>query len=367
MPIKIGIITHHYINNFGAFLQLYALYRTLQSLLPDATVEVIDFRVEKHYFQNRRSLFIRKIRPSYVKEDVHRWLKEIQLAFIYRSERCRMKFSRPVKNATEINTLHYDAVVIGSDEVWYYGDSSYSPVKFGSGLSSAKIVSYAPSIGGMMPDRSLPEEIPIGLNAFTHLSARDKNTVILAKSHVNKPVTEVLDPIFLYNFEETVLPGGIAAEKYIVCYYEEGWDEDLVNIIKQHAASQQLRIVGAGCASSWYDRCLVNITPFEWVSIFKHAAMVITGTFHGAAFGLKFNKKLIACPGNNFPNRIEKTISLLTTLGAESFMLDAQAHHVAADLQKIIDSTFDMPAIQSLIARKRAESIDFLKSALLDL
>lgn len=364
MPKKIGIITHHYVNNFGAFLQLYGLYRTLQMLNPDASVEVVDFRVGKHYFQNRRNLFLRKIRVRYAKEDILRWLKEIRLAFIYQRERNRMSFSRHVKTSREINNLHYDAVIIGSDEVWYYGNSAYSPVKFGYGLMASKIISYAPSVGGMMTTCRFPDEIPIGLKNFTHLSGRDKNTVNLAERCTQKSVNEVLDPTFLYDFEETELPEGIAAKKYIACYYEEGWSDDLIRIIKQFAASHQLLIVGAGCASSWYDRSLVNITPFQWVSLFKHAVMVITGTFHGTVFGLKFNKKVIACPGKKFPNRIEKIISLLNSLGVEDYMLDTQSSTAAADLQKIIDRTFDMTTIQSVIARKRAESADFLNCAL---
>lgn len=366
MPKKIGIITHHYVNNFGAFLQLFALYHTLQSLFPDAIIEVIDYRVEKHYFQNRRSLFFRKIRTNHAQEDIHRWLKEIQLAFIYRHERRRMDFSRPVKTAAGINALHYDAVVIGSDEVWYYGDSAYSPVKFGYGLSSAKIVSYAPSVGGMMVTQSLPDEILTGLRTFTHLSARDENTTILAKKYTNNSVPVVLDPTFLYNFQDTVLSGSVNDGKYIVCYYDEGLDENLIRIIKQYASSKQLRIVGAGCSSSWYDQSLVNITPFDWVSLFKHATMVITGTFHGVVFGLKFNKKTIACPGKNFPNRIQKIISLLSLLGAEDCMLDTSTTDADFILQKMMNTTSNMTPIQSRISRKRADSIDFLKYALLD-
>ena len=30
--MKIGILTHHYINNFGAFLQAYALQTALQEM-----------------------------------------------------------------------------------------------------------------------------------------------------------------------------------------------------------------------------------------------------------------------------------------------------------------------------------------------
>jgi hypothetical protein len=364
MSQKIGIITHHYTNNFGAFLQLFALYRTLQSLLPGAAVEVIDFRVGKHYFTNRRCLFLRKIRRGHIREDIYRWVKEIQLAFAYRRERSRMRFSRPVTTAEEINALQYDAVVIGSDEVWYYGDSAYSPVKFGHGLCSSRIVSYAPSVGGMEIDGELPEEIPSGLKAFTHLSARDRNAAALAKRHTDKPVQEVLDPTLLYDYEEATLPGGLTPGGYIVCYYEEGWSEELVQALRAYAALRGLSIVGAGCAAHWYDRSLVHVTPFEWVSLFKHAALVITGTFHGTVFGLKFHKKVIACPGKKFPNRQQKILSLLNTLGALGLYFDAQSEHAASDLERMLQTEFDERAVRSALVDKKAQSFDFLTCAL---
>lgn len=46
----IGIITHHYIKNYGAFLQAYALQETLKILYPFSEVEIINYINRKHYF-----------------------------------------------------------------------------------------------------------------------------------------------------------------------------------------------------------------------------------------------------------------------------------------------------------------------------
>jgi hypothetical protein len=37
---QIGIITHHYVHNYGAFLQSYALQGTLISLYPSTEIEI---------------------------------------------------------------------------------------------------------------------------------------------------------------------------------------------------------------------------------------------------------------------------------------------------------------------------------------
>ena len=40
--MKIGILTHQYVNNFGAFLQAWALREAVARLIPEADVEIID-------------------------------------------------------------------------------------------------------------------------------------------------------------------------------------------------------------------------------------------------------------------------------------------------------------------------------------
>lgn len=41
--MKIGILTHHYVKNYGAFLQMKGMYETLQRLYPEAEVTVVDY------------------------------------------------------------------------------------------------------------------------------------------------------------------------------------------------------------------------------------------------------------------------------------------------------------------------------------
>jgi len=50
--MKIGILTHHYINNFGAFLQAYALQTALQEMYPNDEVQIIDCMNVKHFVIN---------------------------------------------------------------------------------------------------------------------------------------------------------------------------------------------------------------------------------------------------------------------------------------------------------------------------
>ena len=47
--MKIGIITHHYVKNYGAYLQLYALMSKIKEFDNEIDIEVIDKIILKHY------------------------------------------------------------------------------------------------------------------------------------------------------------------------------------------------------------------------------------------------------------------------------------------------------------------------------
>lgn len=51
--MKIGILTHHTVVNFGAFLQAYALQEAVKELYPDADVKIINFIHIKHSLVSR--------------------------------------------------------------------------------------------------------------------------------------------------------------------------------------------------------------------------------------------------------------------------------------------------------------------------
>lgn len=50
--MRIGILTHHYVKNYGAFLQMKGMYETLQRLYPEAEVTVINYVNQKHWRRN---------------------------------------------------------------------------------------------------------------------------------------------------------------------------------------------------------------------------------------------------------------------------------------------------------------------------
>ena len=50
--MRIGILTHHYVKNYGAFLQMKAMYETLRRLYPKAEIVVVNYVNPRHWRKN---------------------------------------------------------------------------------------------------------------------------------------------------------------------------------------------------------------------------------------------------------------------------------------------------------------------------
>ena len=50
--MRIGILTHHYVKNYGAFLQMKALYETLREVYPKADIRIVNFICQEHLWRN---------------------------------------------------------------------------------------------------------------------------------------------------------------------------------------------------------------------------------------------------------------------------------------------------------------------------
>ena len=73
--MKIGILTHQYINNYGAFLQAWALRKAISELFPEDEVQIIDYVNVKHYIINAGGWF----RFYKNRETLKEWFAKVQL------------------------------------------------------------------------------------------------------------------------------------------------------------------------------------------------------------------------------------------------------------------------------------------------
>lgn len=352
--MKIGILTHHTVVNFGAFLQAYALQETVKKLYPCADVRIINFIHLRHFLINTLGWFLFYKNRQNVKHLINIY----SLPFTLKSARKKHMHLTPLCfTGSAINRMNFDTIIVGSDEVWNYGDhKSFNAIKFGYGLDCRNLISYAPSAGNS--DLSnIPAIVSEGLKRFNHISARDMNTKLLAEKVTGRLITEVLDPTFLYPLKSEPNPC-LPKSDYILFYYCEHLPEKIKKQIWAYAEKHNLKVFGAGESDCDYDQCTVNMTPFQWIDMFRHARFIFTGTFHGAVFAILDHRQFKVHLTNK--GRIAKVGALLDNLGITDRMMgDDYEFDLSAQSNEI-----DYDSVQAIIKKRRVESIEYLKKAI---
>lgn len=356
--MKIGIITHHYIKNYGAFLQTYALQQYLTETYPDAEVVIVNYVKRKHQIINIGGCF----RFFWKKESIGAYLEKIKIPGTFsKAEKQYLNITKKVRNAEEINALELDAIIIGSDEVWHYEDKSASPIKFAVGLKADKIISYAPSCGGVNLDHPIPNYVQEGLKKFTSLSARDDLSEQLVQRVLNITPARVLDPTLLYDFPvyEDAFTRKIKQEKYLLMYFCERLPEEGHQKIRDYADAHGWKIYGAGEYAKYYSEITINVSPFQWVEMFRNAQFVLTGTFHGAVFSLITQRNFAAYVTN--PSRVKKVNSLLGEFDLTDRIFEAGE---IARMEHLMDTSIDYSRFNERKEQVRQSSYAFLEQAL---
>lgn len=351
--MKIGILTHHYINNFGAFLQAYALQQAVKELCPDDEVHMIDDINLKHFIINVGGWF----RFYKDKENLENWLQKIRLPGTFAKVRkTHLDLTKRCYHASEVDALQLDCIIVGSDEVWNYNETKgNAKIKFGEGLSCKKLIAYAPSVGNT-DGLDLPAYVENGIRRFHAVSARDDLTEQLASRIRKEPICRVVDPTFLAEIPEEEIPG--IQQPYLMFYYCDGLPKEQKDALFHYARENGYAVYGAGENDKRYTKTTVNLTPFQWVWMFRHAKYVVTGTFHGVVFSM-LNHRDFACYMTN-PSRIKKVGSLLSEFGLSC----RQADGTAEDILRILKQPIDYAAFDKIAEEKITESKNFLTEAI---
>lgn len=366
--MKVGILTFHHTTNYGATLQAYALWKTIKQYGHD--VEIIDYRPYKTAINYLGRLMpIKPVHGNYSKYKLEsRFIPYLIQAWRMRrflvSKMDLSKEKTYRKNGLEKFSDKYDTVICGSDQIWHTKD------KFIGGFNSSffldfvdrektKKMSYAPSFGQTKSLGEYREPISQLIGQFDNISVRDNNSLRLIEQECNKPATKVLDPTFLNNFSEFKAKPKVDRE-YVLLYSIKSYTAEQENKIKSLIESvPQLKnsfIVSLARPSKIADLNLITIDPEEWVGYFRNAAYVITSSFHGTIFSLKFKRQftIFTRPDN------VKIKDLLRDLNLESRIIDHKETSLFSQQSAIID----YEPVDTILEKKITESKNYLVEAL---
>ena len=350
--MKIGILTHHTINNFGAFLQTWALQEKLKALFPQDEVQVIHYIIPKQNIINIGGFF--RFYPGV--ETPASWCAKVTQPLLFaESRRKYLNLTKPVYNAAQINALGLDCIVIGSDEVWNYLDpKGFSLIKYSAGLAAKSIVAYAPSTG-KATGLDAPQQVRDAMRGFTALSARDEGAETLCRTALGVTPAMVCDPTFLTPTPEvhSEKMDALTEKPYVLFYYCNGIPHDVKRQLIDRAKAEGYAVLGGGEYDRLYSQQSVRLTPFEWAELFRRAEYVYTGTFHGAVFSI-LNRKDFRVYAS-IDSRVKKIDALLRQFGIGNRNLLSESPAAGGRI--------DYDAVYRTVNKLREESSDYLLSA----
>lgn len=362
--MKVGVITFHSANNYGAVLQTWALQKVLKELGAKPGVinyhpDIIDGLYDpmklkkgitrdllklKVYIRNRKSLIRYKKFKSFIRT-------KLNLIGDYRT----------YKDLVEAR-LNLDAYIVGSDQVWnptHIGgfDPAYY-LEFAE--QGSRRISYAASLGTDYIAAKYKNKMEKALKGFTAISVRERSVQAAVSELADKPVEVVLDPTLLLNVEDydEIKIKSKYKKPYILVYSIEK-NAQLIEFANKISVSLGMPILQRRPSGG-----LINqMEPFytsdagEFLGYIESAEYVITNSFHGTVFSVLYGKPFVSMLHTDTGKRTE---DLLNELGLSS--------HILHDIRDF--NNFDMFKIDNLeetkanIMRLRETSMSFIKTSL---
>lgn len=349
--MKIGVLTMHRVKNHGSFLQAYALCNLIREISGQDAF-LVDFSTENGIIDPCKQSYMTfkssPVRYAVIKsavaltsipllkglllknKKINGWRNLFKYYRLYNEGYEKCFWSRlPLLNKT-LKDADIDLLIIGSDEVFNYKVNNavgYSDELFGAGSPTEKIISFSACFGNTEIDdidSETKEKLAGYLSIFSGISVRDKNSEKIVKYLLGEQ-TEVeyhLDPVFHYSFEKE-LPKVKRKKPYLALYAYDGLEEEYKTRIKEYANSMGLDIV---CLHGYQGDFgeYIDASPFEVLSYIKGAKCVVTTTFHGSVFSIKYNKPFCAFIRRNKEtyNNQGKLQDLLCRLGLQEQIID---------------------------------------------
>ncbi len=306
--MKIGILTHPIIKNYGGILQAFSLKCYIESL--GHNVIILDRRFNYNRFKGiilDLLEFLNIPRYSQTKKECSLISKFIKKHFI----RTHKLYSKQ-ELVKEISKHKLECVIIGSDQVWRSDFCNRCDYDYWGGFilynKNVKVFSYAASIAHNTWNYSEEDTINIKalISNFCGVSVREESAVHLCKQYLNIDAKWVIDPTLLHDhtFYDKIATKRIISKKYIFVYWLG--ERDIINKdLEQYSRDYEIIELHLSGNNK-------KISIEEWLSYIKYSDIVITDSFHGTVFSIIYNKHFITYRNDSGGySRIESLFKLL--------------------------------------------------------
>lgn len=304
--MKIAILTLPLHINYGGILQAWALQTVLKRmghnvevLMPTKTRQKVPWKVMFKRF-GLICLGHKLNMPIFYE------LKALKLkSKVYEFTDKNIK-TRKIKSFKEILPSDYDAIIIGSDQVWR---KIYWLEGWKTNIENAfldftkdwniKRIAYAASFGLSEWQFSGKEThlIKEGLLKFDCISVRENKGVELLQKNLEIEAIHTVDPTLLLSKEDYIALSNnkIENKKNVLVSYIFDPRPEFEAFVNKVAFQKGLERIELNKGSIYEKLCSLE----DWISYFSIADFVITNSFHGCIFSLIFNKPFIFIENEN--------------------------------------------------------------------
>ncbi len=366
---RIGTITFHGVNNYGAVLQAYALQKVLRD--QGYENEIIDYHRDNLadllcWLKTKTKAFFsgKPDRQLYTFPELCNMVlwgegNTKDIAEPFRKFREKLVLSEPVgpKTVGKYNS-RYDLFLSGSDQVWNCGRVNLEPSYLLDFVDDpAKKGSYAASFG----IREIPEKYRATyqrlLQDYRFLSVREEQGANIIQDLVHRQAQVVLDPTMLLTADQWAQISKSPAERGYILLYQLEYSQTLMDFARQleKTLGLPLKFIKKPRKGAKAQELCPHTSPEEWIGLFAHADYVVTNSFHGTVFSILFHKKFFAEIAKErirgaMASRLENLLSLC---GLTDRLLDGHS------LEKAL-LPMDYAPVDKILQEKREDSLHYL-------
>lgn len=371
--MRIAILTLPLHANYGGILQAYALQTVLECMGHEVVVLSKDYIPVRVYSGGRKM-----VRTA--KRSIERYILRRPVE-IYREERIIRELpimrqftnrfiqsyinTYPVQSLSAISSNDFDAIVVGSDQIWrpkyikqlWKEDAPMAFLAFAKDWQ-IKRVAYAASFGVDEWEFSESEtpELQKLISRFSAISVREKSGISLCKKYLHVQTEQVLDPTLLLSrqdYEALIAKQPKSNGDLLVYLLDETLEK--TQLLKRIACERRLTPFSVK-ARNWSEASPLEerIQPpvEKWLAGFRDAKFVVTDSFHACVFSILFGKPFVAI--GNVQRGMSRFESLLGDMGLIRNLISSSQEYDAAN-------SYEIPAITyQIIENERQKSMTFL-------
>ena len=370
--MKVGIYTLPLNYNYGGLLQAYALQTVLERMGHDVTIIDRSLHQKESIWKHPREKSRRLFRKYILNRNNIRVFQENYEATVYpivsqNTQKFIDQYLHVIttSDTSELHEGSYEAIVVGSDQIWRRAFHNSKKKCYDSFLAFAenwkiKRIAYAASFGvdyweyNDVDTKRCAELAKL----FDAVSVREEAGVNLCYEHLGVKAGHVLDPTMLLQKEDYIrlfeAQGTPQSSGNLLCYIldETPFATEVINTIEQRMGLHRFH-VNSRADNTWApveDRIQPSVE--QWLRGFYDAEYVVTDSFHACVFSILFGKPFIVLGNQN--RGMERFRSLLRMVDLEDrllkngTLLDAIPQSSMSDALNIIKSLKDS-SIQYLI------------------